>query len=89
MTKAKDCSLMGTQGKLISVHDDHIAINALQDGEEAEKILRWLQGEINDAWSKRAEITPSFQAAPRPQVFEILRLLPKTNCRKCGQPTCI
>ena len=26
-----------SQGKLISVHDDHIAINALQDGEEAEK----------------------------------------------------
>jgi ArsR family metal-binding transcriptional regulator len=22
-------------------------------------------------------------------VFEILKLLPKTNCRKCGQPTCI
>ncbi|MCX5870393.1 MAG: Fe-S cluster protein [Deltaproteobacteria bacterium] len=78
-----------SQGKLISVHDDHIAINALQDAEEAEKILRWLQGEINNAWSKRTEITPSFQAAPRPQVFEILRLLPKTNCRKCGQPTCI
>lgn len=77
------------QGKLISVHADHIAINALQDAEEAEKILQWLQGEINDAWEKRTEITPSFQAAPRPQVMAILRLLPKTNCRQCGQPTCI
>lgn len=78
-----------SQGKLISVHDDHIAINALQDADEAEKILRWLQREINDAWEKRAEITPCFQAAPRPQVMAILRLLPKTNCQQCGQPTCI
>ena len=78
-----------SQGKLISVHDDHIAINALQDAGEAEKILLWLQREINDAWEKRAEITPSFQAAPRPQFTEILRLLPKTNCGQCGQPTCI
>jgi len=78
-----------SQGKLISVHDDHIAINALQDAEEAEKILLWLQGEINDAWEKRESITPSFLAAPRPQVMTILRLLPKTNCKKCGQPTCI
>lgn len=77
-----------SQGKLISVHDDHIAINALQDAEEAEKILQWLQREINDAWEKRQEITPSFQAAPRPQVMAILRLLPKTNCRKCGLNTC-
>ncbi|MFH1019588.1 MAG: (Fe-S)-binding protein [Pseudomonadota bacterium] len=78
-----------SQGKLISVHAGHIAINALQDAEEAEKILLWLQGEINATWEKRAEITPSFQAAPRPQVIEILRLLPKTNCQQCGQPTCI
>src|SRR3989339_1162761 len=76
------------QGKLISVHGDHIAINALRDAGEAEKILKWLQREINEAWERRAEITPSFQATPQPQVIEILRLLPKTNCGQCGQPTC-
>jgi len=78
-----------SQGKLISVHPDHIAINALRDVEEAEKILQWMQREINDAWDKRDTITPSFQAAPRPQVMAILRLLPKNNCQKCGQPTCM
>lgn len=78
-----------SQGKLISVHADHIAINALQDAEEAEKILQWLQREINDAWEKRDSITPRYEAAPRPQVIEILRLLPKNNCKKCGQPTCM
>jgi len=78
-----------TQGKLISVHADHIAINALRDEEEADKILAWLQREINDAWEKRHTITPSFQAAPRPQPFAILKFLPKTNCGKCGYPTCL
>lgn len=78
-----------SQGKLISVHNDHIAINALRDAEEADKILQWLQREINDAWERRDEITPSFQAAPRPQVIEIVRLLPKTNCKKCGLSTCM
>jgi len=32
-----------SQGKLITVHKDKIAINALHDTEEAEKILQWLQ----------------------------------------------
>ena len=78
-----------SQGKLISVHGDHIAINANRDAEEAEKILWWLQREINDAWEKRAEITPSYEAAPRPQPFAILKFLPKSNCGKCGRPTCL
>ena len=78
-----------SQGKLISVHADHIAINANRDAEEAEKILQWLKREINDAWERREQITPSYEAAPRPRVIDILKLLPKTNCKKCGQPTCI
>jgi ArsR family metal-binding transcriptional regulator len=78
-----------SRGRLITVHGREIAINALQDEEEADKILEWLKREINQAWEKRAEITPSTEGAPRPQVFEILKLLPRTNCRECGEPTCM
>ncbi len=76
-------------GRLIAVHSDKIAINALKDEEEAEKILEWLKQEINETWENRAEITPSYESAPRPQIIEILKLLPRTNCRECGQPTCM
>ena len=76
-------------GKLITVHGRKIAINALKDEAEARKIVEWLKREINDAWANRAEIKPSFMAAPRPQVIEVLKRLPKTNCRKCGEPTCM
>ena len=78
-----------SQGKLISVHSDHIAINANRDAEEAEKILQWLKREINDIWERRDEITPSFEAAPRPMPFVILKFLPKTNCGKCGLTSCM
>lgn len=76
-------------GKLIAVHPRKIAVNALRDEEEGDKILEWLKGEINDTWERREEITPRFEGAPKPKVIEILRLLPKTNCRECGQPTCM
>lgn len=76
-------------GKLITVHGRKIAVNALKDEAEAEKIVAWLQREINDAWEKRDEITPSYKGTPRPQLIEILKLLPKTNCKKCGEPTCM
>jgi ArsR family metal-binding transcriptional regulator len=77
------------QGKLITLHPQMIAINALRDEAEAEKILEWLKAEINETWEKRDEIEPSFETSKRPKVLEILKLLPKTNCRECGQPTCM
>jgi len=76
-------------GKLITVHPREIAVNALKDEEEADKILEWLQREINDAWENRDKIMPNYEGAPKPKVFEILKLLPKTNCRECGQSTCM
>ena len=84
-----DIETFKAHGKLITVHSRKIAINALQDEEQARKIVEWLKREINDAWERRDQIVPSFQGMPRPQLIEILKLLPKTNCMKCGQPTCI
>jgi ArsR family metal-binding transcriptional regulator len=77
------------QGKLITVHSRKIAINALKDEEEATKILEWLKREINAVWESREDIEPSYESAPNPKILEILKLLPKTNCRECGQTTCM
>ncbi len=76
-------------GKLITIHARKIAVNALQDEEQAEKIVAWLQREINGAWEARQTIEPTVTGAIQPSVIEILKLLPKTNCRQCGQPTCM
>lgn len=77
------------QGKIITVHPREIAVNVLKDETEADKILEWLAREINAAWDKRDEIEPRYVGMPKPKVFEILKLLPKSNCRKCGQTTCM
>lgn len=76
-------------GKLITLHSKEIAVNALKDAVEAETILEWLKREINEAWEKRSEIKPCYETAPKPKVLEILKVLPKTNCQKCGQTTCM
>jgi ArsR family metal-binding transcriptional regulator len=76
-------------GKIITVHPREIAANALKDEEEADRILEWLKREINEAWEKRTEIEPRYEGAPKPKLLEILRLLPLTNCRNCGEPICM
>jgi len=76
-------------GKLITVHGRKIAVNALKDEDEARKIVEWLKREINDSWENRDRIPHSTKGAPRPKIIEILKRLPKTNCRDCGEPTCM
>ncbi|MFH1582103.1 MAG: Fe-S cluster protein [Desulfobacteraceae bacterium] len=88
-TKEPPSVAFKVHGKLISVYPRKIAINALKDEAEADKILEWLKREINDAWDKRDEIEPRYEGMPKPKVIEILKLLPKTNCKECGLPTCM
>lgn len=76
-------------GRIIKVGAREIAVNALKDEDEADRILEWLKTEINQAWESRAGITPSFQGRSRPELMTILRRLPRTNCKKCGRPTCM
>jgi len=78
-----------SQGKLITVDADSIAINCVKTPTEAQEILTWLQREINAAWEKRGAITPKYTAAPWPNPSDILRFLPKTDCGQCGLRTCI
>ncbi|MFH0781871.1 MAG: (Fe-S)-binding protein [Pseudomonadota bacterium] len=78
-----------SSGKLITIHSRKIAVNALQDEEQAEKIVAWLQREINTAWENRTNIEPNTEGAKQPTMMDVLKLLPKTNCRECGEPTCM
>ncbi len=88
-TVAPPSLTLKNSGKLITLHPRKIAVNALRDEDEAKKIVSWLQREINDAWDQRDEIIPCTTGARQPVLLEVLKLLPKTNCRECGQPTCM
>jgi ArsR family metal-binding transcriptional regulator len=81
--------MLHAHGKIIKVSGREIAVNALRDEAEADKILQWLKNEINRVWDQRDTITPSTEGKKRPVLIEILKLLPKTNCKKCGLPTCM
>jgi ArsR family metal-binding transcriptional regulator len=76
-------------GKLLTVHGCKIAVNANKSEEEARKIIEWMKRKINRVGENRNAITPRYEGMPRPHVIQILKCLPKTNCRECGEPTCM
>lgn len=75
-------------GHAIAFHPQEIAISNLADRDAAVTELDGLVGLVNRTWARRAEIEPSYKTLQRPTPMAVYKLLPRTNCRQCGEQTC-
>jgi len=75
-------------GHNVAFHAYEIATSNVEDRDCAEKELKGLIDLVNRTWERRAEITPDTTTRQRPTPMAIFKLLPQTNCKKCGEPTC-
>ena len=65
-----------------------IRVAQVKDPMEACEIVNKMVDRVNQVWQERDNITPRFTERRLPAVLDILRLLPRTNCKRCGYPTC-
>jgi len=72
-----------------ALRPSEIAISSIADREEAVEAAQELVRRINAIWDDRENMEPSFTTYERPKVLDVFKLLPRTNCRKCGVPTCM
>jgi ArsR family metal-binding transcriptional regulator len=75
--------------KLITLHALHITLAKIEDENEAEELLKWLKDLINETYGKRGQIEPNYSMAAELKALDLFKLLPGTNCKKCGEPTCL
>ncbi len=75
-------------GHNIAFHAYEIATSNVEDRVAAVKEVKGLIELVNRTWERRAEITPDTQARQRPTPMAVYKLLPGTNCKQCGDPTC-
>jgi ArsR family metal-binding transcriptional regulator len=78
----------GREGKMINLYPARIAVAKLKDKQEAEQVMESLRNLINETYAKRHEIKPSYGTPVELKVRDIYNLLPGTNCKQCGLPTC-
>src|SRR4030042_5107010 len=76
-------------GKLFTLHFQHITLAKIEDEKEADEILRWLKDLINETYEKRDHIEPNFSKGAELKALDIYKLLPGTSCKKCGELTCL
>ena len=75
--------------RLITLHALHITLAKIEDEKEADDILRWLKGLLNETHEKRDQIEPDYSMVAELKALDIFKLLPGTNCKKCEEPSCL
>jgi ArsR family metal-binding transcriptional regulator len=76
------------EGHQVTLQPHEMALAGFEDGDEAVAALFRLQRLINETWERRNQITPSTLERKRLQPLAVYKLLPGSNCRACGEPTC-
>ncbi len=59
------------------------------DREEAKALIDRAVALLNDTWRERESIEPRFERRTLPNLMQLYRLLPRTNCSRCGCATCM
>jgi ArsR family metal-binding transcriptional regulator len=76
------------EGHNIGFWPDRIAIDNLASREEVKEMVERLVDLVNQIWAKREELEPDTTTHKRLQPLELYQLLPRTNCKACGEETC-
>ncbi len=77
------------QPGLIAVEPERVSITQVADGSEGMELLAALTQAINATWEHRAELVAATGQRRAPRPLDIWALLPQTNCKACGEATCM
>ena len=77
-----------SNGRVYALHPRMI-MTGVADISEAQQVFGHIRDMINDTWERRDEITPCESRRVRGTAIEVYKLLPKTNCKECGERTCM
>ena len=76
-------------GRLIGIQARQFAAGKVVDLKEANELIDWLKNIVNDCQSRKDSIIPNYERRKTLLPLDIYKLLPATNCRKCGEPACM
>jgi len=82
ITMKKDIRLIGIQPR-------QLAAGKVIDLKDAQELIEWFKNLVNDCYERRSFITPNYERRKTLKPLDIYKLLPATNCKKCGEPSCM
>jgi ArsR family metal-binding transcriptional regulator len=77
------------EGMLVTIMPQEIRLALVPSLDVGRALLEWIRETINDTYAHRAEIVPREGLQHLPSALDLFKLLPRTNCARCGLGTCI
>jgi ArsR family metal-binding transcriptional regulator len=74
---------------LITLQPGRVSITQVTDTEEGLQLLATLTEAINATWEQRAALVAVTTRRRAPRPLDVWEFLPQTNCRRCGELTCM
>jgi len=75
--------------RLTNLFPHRAAIARVREMHDAWRTIAHLVRTINDLWARRDSVEPLYERRVQISVLEIFSRLPRTNCRACGEATCL
>jgi ArsR family metal-binding transcriptional regulator len=77
------------EGHSFAFRSREIKAAPAEDRQEAQGLIDRAVALANDAWREREDIEPRYEKRTGANLMQIYRLLPRTNCGRCGCATCM
>ena len=77
------------QPGFMTLYSDKVYITQIKDAAEGLELLAALTDAVNAVWEKRQELVALTTWKRAPRHLDIWELLPRTNCKQCGEATCL
>ncbi|MCL4371657.1 MAG: Fe-S cluster protein [Chloroflexi bacterium] len=75
--------------RMVTLYPRVLTMAKADDEADAHRVIGWLRDLINDAYRRRGEIEPAYEMRLVVKPLDVYALLPKENCRRCGEATCM
>ena len=77
------------QPGFMTLYANRVTVTQVRHVEEGLALLAALVEAINTTWEHRHELTAVTRPRRRPRPLDVYDLLPQTNCKQCGEATCM
>ena len=75
--------------RMVALYGQRISVAKADDIVDGWRALEMIRRRVNEVWARRASVTPCYERRQKPPALELFKRLPGTNCRACGEPTCL
>jgi ArsR family metal-binding transcriptional regulator len=77
------------QPGFLTLYSDKVTVTQVNDTQAGLEVLEALKDAVNATWEHRHELVAVTNRKRAPQHLDVYVLLPQTNCKQCGEASCL